>query len=175
MASRAKSPADRLFLALGTCGFSGFLCRAAGTVGSLLGTLAYPYTFRHLNGAQFCVLYPLLLLLSVWVCGRCERLLGTRDPGAVNLDEWVAMALCHWPAEHLLPSHSPAGWLPLLVGFLLFRFFDIKKPLGIQRLQRLPGGWGIVLDDIAAALVTGALLCISSLLPGFSAYHTFPC
>lgn len=48
--------------------------------------------------------------------------------------------------------------MTLLAGFALFRFFDIAKPWGIARLQRLPGGWGVVVDDLAAALATCATL-----------------
>ncbi|MCX6943233.1 MAG: phosphatidylglycerophosphatase A, partial [Opitutales bacterium] len=72
------------------------------------------------------------------------------------LDEVVAMPLCFlgWPA---LAGSLPV-WAVLLAGFALFRFYDILKPLGIRRLQDLPGGWGVVVDDLAAALASCATL-----------------
>jgi len=52
---------------------------------------------------------------------------------------------------------APA-WVVFLAGFALFRFFDILKPLGIGRLQELPAGWGVVMDDVAAALAACGVL-----------------
>jgi phosphatidylglycerophosphatase A len=78
----------------------------------------------------------------------------------VILDEFTAMPLCFlgWPAlAGMLPSWA-APWAVFVAGFLLFRLFDITKPLGIHKLQDLPGGWGIVVDDVAAALATCAVL-----------------
>jgi phosphatidylglycerophosphatase A len=75
------------------------------------------------------------------------------------LDEFVVMPLCFlgWQA---LPAAwvADARWAVFLGGFGLFRLFDIAKPLGISRLQDLPGGWGVVADDVAAALAACATL-----------------
>jgi phosphatidylglycerophosphatase A len=82
--------------------------------------------------------------------------MGRKDPGEVILDEFVAMPLCFlgWPAlVHPLPA-----WAIFLLGLGLFRLFDITKPLGISRLQDLPAGWGIVIDDTAAALAACAVM-----------------
>jgi phosphatidylglycerophosphatase A len=100
------------------------------------------------------------LYFAVALCGEAEFRLGRRDPGEVILDEFAAMPLCFlgWPAlAQVLPSWA-APWAVFLAGFLLFRLFDIAKPLGIRKLQDLPGGWGIVVDDVAAALATCAVL-----------------
>jgi phosphatidylglycerophosphatase A len=77
----------------------------------------------------------------------------------VILDEFIAMPLCFlgWRA---LPAVLPT-WAVLLAGFALFRLFDIWKPLGIRRLQALPGGWGVVADDLVAALAACATLHIT--------------
>ena len=79
-----------------------------------------------------------------------------KDPGEVILDEFVAMPLCFlgWPAM----LHPLQPWAVFLLGLGLFRLFDILKPFGIRRLQYLPGGWGIVIDDTAAALAACATL-----------------
>jgi phosphatidylglycerophosphatase A len=97
------------------------------------------------------------LYLAVGFCGEGARRMGRIDPGEVNLDEFVVMPLVFlgWHAGYA--RHWPI-WAVLLLGFGLFRFFDILKPLGISRLQKLPGGWGIVVDDVAAALAAGATL-----------------
>jgi phosphatidylglycerophosphatase A len=148
-----------LVLGLGTCAFSGFLGPAPGTIGALLGTLAYPFTFGLLGPLKFFLCWGVAVVLSIPVCGRCERILGIPDPGAVNLDEFLAMPLCFWPVQHLCGPISP--WLLLPLGFLLFRYFDIRKPLGISSIQRLPGGYGIIFDDLLAASYVSALVCLA--------------
>ena len=84
-----------------------------------------------------------------------ERESGRTDPGYVVIDEvagqWIALL---W---------SPADWPHGLIALVLFRLFDIIKPFPVRRLERLPGGWGIVFDDVAAglyALVVASLLRI---------------
>ena len=93
---------------------------------------------------------------AVGICGEAEVRLGQADPGEVILDEFVAMPLCFlgWTT---LAADWPA-WVVLVAGFAAFRFFDILKPLGISRLQRLPAGWGVVVDDLAAGLAACAAL-----------------
>jgi phosphatidylglycerophosphatase A len=78
----------------------------------------------------------------------------------VILDEFVAIPLVFlgWP---VLLQAMPA-WAVLAAGFGLFRFFDIVKPLGIKRLQALPGGWGVVIDDTVAALAAGVTLHLAA-------------
>jgi len=141
---------------------------APGTWGSFAGILYFLVIFRPFEGAS-----PLLdalknLLLSigggfvaVGICGEAEFRLGRKDPGEVILDEMVAMPLCFlgWP----LLLHQIPPWALCLLAFALFRFFDILKPLGIARLQNLPGGWGVVLDDTAAALATCGVMHLARL------------
>ena len=102
------------------------------------------------------------LLLGVCFCGEAEVRLGKKDPGEVILDEFVVMPLCFlgWP---ILVRAMP-GWVALLAGFALFRLFDIWKPWKIRDLQKLPGGWGVVADDVGAALAACAVLHLAALL-----------
>jgi phosphatidylglycerophosphatase A len=86
--------------------------------------------------------------------------LNKRDPGEVILDEVVAMPLCFLGWWQLL-TVWPA-WSVLLAGFLLFRVYDIVKPFGIRRLQALPGGWGVVIDDTVAALAACGTLHLAA-------------
>lgn len=130
---------------------------APGTWGSVAGVLYFTVFFiGHLGPFGTVVLNGLGLYLAVALCGEAEFRLGKKDPGEVVLDEFVAMPLCFigWPS--LLVILPP--WAIFLTGFALFRFFDILKPLGIGKLQSLPDGWGVVADDVAAALVTCAVM-----------------
>jgi len=143
-----------LVLALTTFGPIGRL-KAPGTWGSAIGILAFAVFFVHLDPALYLLLSLLLVFLSVPLCGEAEVRLGIRDPGCVILDEFVAIPLCFLGVA-ITPGE--ANWHWILGGFLLFRIFDILKPFGIKRLQDLKGGWGVVADDLAAAVVTNLVL-----------------
>lgn len=117
-------------------------------------------------GGQLTLL--LLLAIGLWfaiaLCAEAEFRIGRRDPGEVVLDEFVAIPLCFlgWPTMLSGPSAHLGPWVIYVAGFALFRLFDITKPLGIKKLQDLPGGWGVVVDDVAAALLTCAVLHASA-------------
>jgi phosphatidylglycerophosphatase A len=108
--------------------------------------------FRSLGPAEFVLLAAAGAWVAVAVCGEAELRLGRTDPGEVILDEFVAMPFCYFGWGHMV--HLLPFWAVCLVGLAAFRFFDIFKPLGINRLQKLPGGLGVVTDDLAAALAT---------------------
>jgi len=109
------------------------------------------------GGLGVLVLNAAGLYVAIALCGEAELRLGRKDPGEVILDEFMAMPLCYLGWAHLLAG--PLGtWSMLFAGFAIFRFFDILKPLGIAKLQDLPGGWGVVIDDVAAALATCVVL-----------------
>ncbi len=152
----------RLIIAGATLGPLGRRLPAPGTWGSLAGLLYFAVFFQRAGWGVNLAASAVGAYLAVAWCGEAERRLGQRDPGQIILDEFVAMPLCFlgWPA---LTAGLPPGSI-LLAGFGLFRFFDIAKPLGIARLQRLPGGWGVVVDDLAAALVTCATLHLGAWL-----------
>lgn len=131
---------------------------APGTWGSVAGLfyfLVLAFGFRAGTGA---VLAVTLVggYLAVALCGEAEQRLGQTDPGEVILDEFVALPLCFLGWRELA-GVMPA-WVVLAAGFGCFRLFDILKPCGIRRLQDLPAGWGVVIDDLAAALATCATL-----------------
>jgi len=143
--------------------------RGPGTAGSVAGLLYFTVFFAALPGWAVVLLSLPMLYLAVAICGEAEFRLGQRDPGGVVLDEFVVIPLCFVGWQYL-----PADWLGdmrwavFLGGFGLFRFFDILKPLGISKLQDLPGGWGVVADDVAAAVAT----CVTLHLAGW-AWVTF--
>jgi phosphatidylglycerophosphatase A len=153
-------------LACATLGPIGRRLPAPGTWGSLAGLLYFTVVIYPMGLPAALVLGALGTYVAVAVCGEAEFRLGQKDPGEVVLDEFVAIPLCFlgWPA---LVGPLPA-WAVFLAGFGLFRFFDILKPLGISRLQNLTGGWGVALDDTAAALATCATLHLARALWAFA-------
>lgn len=151
---------NRTILALTTFGPVGRL-KAPGTWGSLAGILFYTVVFPYLAPLPYLILCLFFMFLAVPLCEEAEIRLGKRDPGCVILDEFVAIPFCFFA---LATIPGPHAWAWILAGFLLFRFFDIVKPLVIGRLQKLPGGWGVVMDDVAAAITTNIVLQILVLI-----------
>jgi len=133
--------------------------KAPGTWGSAAGVLFYALIFSGVGSntlwgvAQYLLLASFGAYLAVGICDAAERALGMRDPHKINLDEFVAINFCFIPV--CSSGYSVYG---LFLGFALFRFFDISKPLGINSLQSLEGGLGCVADDIAAAVLSCACL-----------------
>jgi phosphatidylglycerophosphatase A len=149
-------------IACATLGPLGRRLPAPGTWGSLAGLLYFAVFFQRTSAGAILVASAIGGYLSVALCGEAEIRLRKKDPGEVILDEVIAMPLCFLGWRTL-----PGGWAPWAIfaaGFALFRFFDIVKPLGIRRLQALPGGWGVVVDDLVAALFACATLHIGAWL-----------
>jgi phosphatidylglycerophosphatase A len=130
----------------------GFFPVAPGTLASLAVVLLYKWLLHPLPLPYLLVLLFLLLVLGVPAAGAYSSELKKTDPRRVVVDEAVGQFL-------VLVSVSP-DWSLLIIGFLLFRFFDIVKPFPIRKLEGLPGGWGIMADDVAAALLAKLLLHI---------------
>lgn len=126
----------------------GYAPKIPGTVGSAVG-LGVAWILGAAPVAQL-IGTGVTLLLALWAAGPVARGMGEADPRPVIIDELAGMMA----ALALLPISGSI----YLAGFLLFRLLDITKPLGIRRLERLPGSWGIVLDDLAAGLVVNGLL-----------------
>ena len=149
-----------MIVTLSTLGPFGKL-KAPGTWGSVVGLvwwvlivqkLAVPRGWIH----EICF-NGLVILTAVFICGAAVELLKKKDPSEVVLDEMAAMPLV-FLANPFINSSSLMGWFFLLAGFGLFRFFDIVKPLGIRWFENLPGGWGVVLDDVVAAIYANLTL-----------------
>jgi len=136
---------------LATLGPLGTKLPAPGTWGSLAGLLYFAVFFRHARWEVVFAWTILGSLLAVVLTGEASRRLGKKDPGEVNLDEFIVMPMVFlgWRSGY---AATWPDWATLLAGFGLFRLYDILKPLGISRLQRWPNGWGIVADDFVAAL-----------------------
>lgn len=150
----------RVVVGCATLGPLGQRLPAPGTWGSLAGLLYFAAFFLHASPAVILLASAVGAYLAVGLCGEAEVRLGEKDPGRVVLDEFIVMPLCFLGWRAL--SGAPPLWAVLLAGFALFRLFDIWKPAGIGRLQRLPGGWGVVADDVAAALTACATLHLAA-------------
>jgi phosphatidylglycerophosphatase A len=149
---------------------SGLSPVAPGTAGSLVGIALAVLLSQALFAAHASILAVAVGLLmsglavgglGVAVSGPVCRTLGREDPGCIVIDE-IAGQLLAASAVPLLPAapgHAAGSWV---FAFLLFRFFDVAKPGPIRRAQELPGGWGVVADDLAA----GAAAAVSLLALG---------
>ncbi len=152
----------QLVLALARLGPVGRKLPAPGTWGSVAGMLYFTVFFYPLGAVATVLLSVFTCYLAVAICGEAEFRLARKDPGEVILDEFVVMPLCFLGWRSLVGPLPP--WAVFLVGLGLFRLFDILKPFGINRLQDLPGGWGVVIDDVAAALAACATMHVAHLL-----------
>jgi phosphatidylglycerophosphatase A len=109
--------------------------------------------------APLALLVAALLPIAVWTSHLAEKELGT-DAHPIVIDELVGMLIAVWGVPHA--AASPA-WL-LLAAFLLFRAYDIVKPFPIRQSQALPGGWGVVADDVLAGIATNLTLRLAVLI-----------
>lgn len=164
-----------LDIALITSLGAGFSPIAPGTAGALAGVVAWligascGLSYQHLWLATFaCII--LFTIISIGPINRMEKEWGA-DPSRVVIDETVGVWICLLGVpEGTYPTaaHTFAGWTPaflLWVGaaFVLFRFFDILKPLGIRRMERYPGGWGVMADDILSGVYGLIVLSVAQL------------
>jgi len=140
-----RDPVHLLALGFG----AGLVPVAPGTAGTVVGVLIDPL-LRPLGLELRILLVAVMAIAGVWICGASARRLGVHDHPAIVWDEIVG-----YLALMLL---LPAGWTWALLGFAVFRLFDIWKPWPIRQLDHaVGGGLGIMLDDIAAA-AWGALV-----------------
>ncbi len=126
---------------------------APGTMGSLLGVLLVYFLLPQHFGLQFllfAVVFVVALITSQWLA-EAE---GTKDPSVVVIDE-IAGQLVTFLWIPFIDLHS---FKVLLAGFLMFRAFDIWKPWPIRKAENLPGGLGIVLDDVLAGIFANIIL-----------------
>lgn len=147
---------------IATCAGTGFLPLVPGTFGSLLG-VGLVVAIAHLPSPQpwkslVLALAALALgAIGIGVATETEKFFGRKDPGQVVIDEVVGQMLTFL-------IHPDAGWKWLLAGFLLFRAFDVIKPFPARRIERAPGGWGIMLDDVIAGAYGLAALTILGMM-----------
>ncbi len=137
---------DKLFMALATGFYTGYLPKAPGTWGTLV---AFPIHFLliRLSPTHYYISLAVIFVVAVVTAGGAEKIVDTGDPGIVVIDEIIGMLI------GLIGLPLKAA--PLIIAFFVFRFFDILKPFPVGWVDsRLHGGLGIVLDDVLAGIYT---------------------
>ena len=177
-ASSGSAHKPRLSLFVATAAGLGYLPKAPGTWGSLGGVVLYWLLTRHSNlylaivsRAEYFlgvthIPFPLRLcltavicvgvaLIGTWTASQAAIFSGKKDPQFVVIDEVSGQFLTY------LIALAPANWKYLLLGFILFRVFDIWKPFPARHAECLPGGWGIMADDWVAGFYAAIALWIA--------------
>ncbi len=137
---------------------AGYFPLFPGTIGTLV---AIPISLA-LNRLASVAVWPALLALvlvvfcAIAIATRASQILRQKDPGLIVIDEVVGFLVANF--------HAPERLTPVILSFILFRFFDIAKIYPAGRLERLPGGSGIVLDDIMAGLYTVGIVQLARIL-----------
>ncbi len=135
---------DKLIMFLATGFGTGYLPKAPGTWGTLVA-LPIHFLLIRTTPNHYAMIMAGLIFFGILIAGSAEKILDQGDPGCVVIDEIVGMLITLIGA--------PLNWKTMVVGFALFRFFDILKPFPINLAdQRIHGGAGIMLDDIIAGL-----------------------
>ncbi len=146
-----------------------------GTAGSVLGLAIGWFMAREVSsglapslaaGVGLLMSGLAVSLIGVAASERACRALQAKDPGCVVIDEIAGQLLASVPVPLFAFASARGAWLAWILSFLAFRLFDIWKPGPVNRLQDLPGGWGVVMDDVAAGLLaagTTAAACFLGL------------
>lgn len=146
-----RAPLGHLLLA--TLGGVGFAPWAPGTAGTLATVPIYALAC-HFHLAPWLPLVALILAaVGIWSGGIVAKARGEKDPSCIVIDE---------AAGYLLACcFGPPGWRTGVLAFCTFRLLDATKPRPIARLEALPGGWGVMADDVGAGLLAGSITWLS--------------
>ena len=139
-----------LGLFVASAGYTGYVPIAPGTAGSVVGLVLLVGIRRLVSPLLEVGVLVVAVVVGVWASAVGERHAGEEDPGLVVIDEVAGMLLTMlW---------VPLTWTTAGVGFLAFRFFDIVKPFPARDAERLPGGFGIMADDLVAAVYSAVIV-----------------
>lgn len=132
---------------------SGLAPKAPGTMGTIAAVPFY-LLLQHLPSTYYLLMLLVTAIVGIYLCGKAAEDLKVHDHPGIVWDEFVG----YW----LTMFMAPAGWMWIIIGFVLFRLFDILKPWPISWLdKKVGGGFGIMVDDVLAGLF--ALLCLQIL------------
>lgn len=134
----------------------GYFPIAPGTLTSLIVIFLYKLYLYELSWPLYLLLLFLLFFVGVFASSQCASELNKKDPRIIVIDEAVG--------QLLVLFRMSEDWLPLLLSFFLFRFFDIIKPIPIRKVENFPSGWGIMMDDLLAAIYAGVIVNIYLIL-----------
>ncbi len=148
---------------IATLGLVGRIKKAPGTAGSFVAVLLAPLCYLPFSLPVRLLIVLVLFLIGIKACEKAEQELAEKDPSSVIIDEvagqWLALLPVNAVSYFGSAPITPQEWFVLMVGFLLFRIFDISKigPVGLCE-RRLTGGLGIMADDIAAGILGACLM-----------------
>lgn len=133
------------------CGFgSGAMPYAPGTFGTLM-IIPFYLLIQNVSLSTYLLILFAAIIFGIWICDLASKTFDTHDHPSIVFDEFVGFAVTMIAA--------PKGWLWILLGFILFRIFDIWKPLPIKWFdQHIKNGLGVVLDDVIAGVYAFILL-----------------
>lgn len=140
---------DKIVLFIAQGAYSGRFPVAPGTAGTVVGVLFYLF-LKDIDPLWYGAACVGVAVLGTWAAGYADCILGTKDSPTIVIDEIAGFLI----AMFLIPF----AWGYVVAGFILFRIFDILKPWPLKRLQDLPRGPGVMLDDIGAAVYTNIIL-----------------
>jgi len=140
----------RLGVFIATCAHVGYAPVAPGTFGSAVGLVVYYLVRRQASTAVELGAIALILIVGLWSATEAEHHFGGIDPGPVVIDEVIGMLIT-------LALH-PVNVVGAIIGFFIFRVLDVVKPWPARRLELLPGGFGVVLDDVMAGVYGNLLM-----------------
>jgi len=132
----------KLAKAIATCGI-GYMGKGGGSVAAAAYCVVWLLIAGNTTTVWSIVLALAILLLGVWSSNNVESAWG-HDSSKVVVDEVAGMMITL--------AWAPVELIYAVIGFVLFRFFDILKPLGIRKAEDLPGGWGVMGDDVLAGV-----------------------
>ena len=143
---------NRFFLFIATGFGVGYSRIAPGTLGTLIAVPIY-YFLSAITSPLYEITLIGFFFLSVWISENAEIFFGKKDDRRIVVDEIVGFLITMLWVPKTLPF--------IIMGFFLFRFFDILKPFPIRRMERkLKGGFGVVLDDVMAGIYSNIVLCL---------------
>ncbi len=143
---------DNIILFIAQGAYSGRSPFAPGTAGTVVGVLLY-LAIRNLGTAWYSLITVAVTVVGTWAAGEADRILGTKDNSTIVIDEIAGYLV----AMFLVPF----AWWSVIAGFFLFRLFDIWKPWPLYGLQKIPGGMGVMIDDIGAGVYTNIVLQVA--------------
>lgn len=129
----------------------GLVPKAPGTMGTL-GALPLFFLLSPFGSWGILAGVVVLLPVSFWAAGVVVKKLAHHDPQIIVIDEVVGVLVACLP--------NPVGWKEVTLAFVAFRVFDMTKPFPARRAERLPGGYGVVMDDVFAGIWAAALLLV---------------
>ena len=160
-----RSGSEKLIVFVAEGFGSGRIRWGPGTWGSVVGMLWIWLLLQTNSLAFYCAAIVAGFFAAVVIGHKAEKILGLEDPGRIVIDEIAALPLAYLGVilalranGDIAPAAFSENWSAVIATFILFRIFDIAKPLGISRIQNVPRGWGLVLDDFLAALAVCPLV-----------------